>query len=53
MNEVTAKVILVCPVCASPVDAEAKQEQQTHECISCGQSWIMTINLDRHAEHAL
>lgn len=53
MNEPAPKVILVCPVCASPVDAEPCETPQNHECVSCGQTWWMSIDLDRHAEHAL
>lgn len=46
-------VILVCPVCASPVDAQAGDRPQELECGSCGQQWTMVVDAARHAEHAL
>lgn len=46
-------VILVCPCCASPVDAEARREQQDLTCNACGQTWSMVVDLDRQREYAL
>lgn len=46
-------VILVCPCCASTVDAQARDEMQEFDCLSCGQQWQMIVDADRHAEHAL
>lgn len=48
-----ANVILVCPCCASPVDAQAGDEPQQLDCESCGQHWEMVVNAQRQAEHAL
>lgn len=51
----TAMVILVCPCCASPVDAAAAQTgtEQHFKCLSCGQSWHMVVDPDRLARHSL
>lgn len=46
-------VILLCPCCASTIDAEASPEPQTFECVSCGQNWVMVVDYDRHTAHAL
>lgn len=47
-------VIVVCPCCASPVDVEVLEEWEQHlECVACGQTWKMFIDLDRIEEHAL
>lgn len=46
-------VILVCPCCASAVDAAAAPEAQQLECISCGQVWHMVVDADRAAQHSL
>lgn len=48
-----APVILICPVCASPVDAQTGEQPDNFECVSCGQQWSMTVDADRHARHAL
>lgn len=50
MNE---HVILLCPCCASTVDAQVTAEPQTFECVSCGQTWTMVIDRDRQAAHSL
>lgn len=46
-------VILVCPCCASTVDAHATTEIQQFECVSCGQTWSMVVDADRQAAHSL
>jgi uncharacterized protein YbaR (Trm112 family) len=46
-------VILVCPCCASTVDAESGPDQQELICDVCGQTWSMVINADRLEKHAL
>lgn len=47
-------VILVCPCCASTVDAEPEPDQaQRFECLQCGQVWIMTVNINRFTKHSL
>lgn len=46
-------VILVCPCCASPVDAVTAGHEQDMECVACGQQWHMIVDADRVAEHAL
>lgn len=46
-------VILICPCCASPVDAESKPEEQTLTCAACEQTWRMVVDAVRQAEHAL
>ncbi len=46
-------VILVCPVCASTLDAEADEGSQDFECVSCGQTWSMVVDAARHAIHSL
>ncbi len=45
--------ILVCPCCASAVDADAREDPQTFECVSCGQTWVMVVDADRQAQHSL
>lgn len=45
--------ILICPCCASTVDAEAKPEPQTFQCVTCGQMWTMVVDADRQATHSL
>lgn len=47
------QVILVCPCCASAVDAEASTEIQEFECVSCGQTWAMVVDANRLAAHSL
>jgi hypothetical protein len=49
----TAAVIVVCPCCASPLDAQPGPQEQTFECVCCGQSWSMVIDPDRLAEYSL
>jgi len=46
-------VILFCPCCASPVDADAGPEAQTFDCVCCGQIWTMVVDADRQAHHSL
>jgi len=46
-------VILVCPTCASAVDAQAGEHEQTLECVACGQTWVMVVDATRVAAHAL
>lgn len=46
-------VILVCPCCASTVEAHARDELQEFDCTGCGQQWLMVVDADRQAEHAL
>lgn len=46
-------VIVLCPCCASAQDAEAAEQTQTFECISCGQTWSMQVDAERQAEHSL
>ncbi len=51
---IPSKVILICPCCASPVDAtDTDGLEAEHECHGCGQRWLMVVDADRHAEHAL
>lgn len=47
------EVILVCPCCASAVDAQAGETPQTFECVSCGQVWTMVVDADRQFTHSL
>jgi hypothetical protein len=46
-------VILICPCCASTVYAEAKPEEQTFECSTCGQTWRMVVDADRQVTYSL
>lgn len=46
-------VILVCPCCASTVDADPGDAEQQFECLACGQNWSMTVDAERCAEYAL
>lgn len=46
-------LIVICPCCASPVDAEAVKCEQKLECVACGQQWSMVVDRDRQAEFAL
>lgn len=46
-------VILVCPCCASTVDAQAGEDLQHFTCIYCGQPWSMVVDADRQAAHSL
>lgn len=47
------KVVLICPCCASPIDAEVSTWEQDFECHVCGQRWTMAVDADRVAEYAL
>lgn len=49
----TKKVVLLCPCCASPVDAEASSTVQDFICEVCGQRWAMAVDAARVAEYAL
>lgn len=53
MKETMDYVIVVCPCCASPVDAPVSDEPEKLDCEVCGQKWTMTVDRDRHAEYAL
>lgn len=46
-------VILLCPCCASTIDAQPAEDPQNFECVSCGQQWSMVVDQDRQAAHAL
>lgn len=46
-------VVLVCPCCASPVDARTWPEEQEISCVACGQVWSMVVDAERFAEHSL
>lgn len=46
-------VIVICPCCASPVDARAAEQPQRLDCITCGQVWEMVVDARRQKEHAL
>jgi len=46
-------VILLCPCCASTLDADAGPDEQIFECISCGQNWSMVVSADRQTQHSL
>ena len=49
----TQPVILVCPCCASTVDAWAQSEPQEFTCLHCGQKWLMVVDTERQARFAL
>ncbi len=46
-------VILICPCCASTVDAHAGPHPQPFDCTVCGQTWTMVVDRDRQAAHSL
>lgn len=46
-------VVLLCPCCASPVDAVAGEQEQALTCDACDQSWRMVVDAARIAEYAL
>lgn len=48
-----SSVILVCPCCASPVDAEVMIEIQQLSCGTCGQDWHMQVDVSRLEAYAL
>lgn len=43
--------ILICPCCASAVDTTSDQTE--FECVTCGQTWTMTIDLERQAASSI
>ncbi len=45
--------ILVCPCCASPVDAQPHSRPQNFECEVCEQKWTMVVDHKRTSEHSL
>ncbi len=47
------QVILVCPCCASAVDAHADPEPQELRCTTCGQRWQMVVEAERLAAYSL
>lgn len=49
----TEPVILICPCCASSLDAHSSPDLQTFTCVSCGQTWTMVVDADRIAQHSL
>jgi transposase len=51
--ESTQPVIVLCPCCASAIDALAGPHTQTFTCVSCGQTWQMVVDADRYAAHSL
>ncbi len=46
-------VILLCPCCASTVDAVAGPSEQHLYCGCCGQTWVMVVDAVRQADHSL
>lgn len=46
-------VIVICPCCASPVDAEANDDECKLQCTACGQHWSMVVSAARQKEYAL
>lgn len=46
-------VIVICPCCASPVDAQSHDDEQDLHCTACGQLWSMVVNAARQREYAL
>lgn len=49
----TEHVIVLCPCCASTLDAKVTTDQQDFTCVCCGQTWTMTVDAERLAAHAL
>ncbi len=49
----TRQVIIVCPCCASALDAEATPDPQTFQCVTCEQVWVMVVDADRQDTHSL
>jgi hypothetical protein len=47
------KVVLLCPCCASPIDAVAGRARQDFTCGVCDQRWEMVVDAARVAEYAL
>ncbi len=50
MNE---PVIILCPCCASTVDAYAGDDPQDFDCVQCGQEWSMLVDSDRFSIYSL
>lgn len=50
---VPVSVILVCPCCASTVDAHVATNPQLLTCGACGQTWHMVVDRDRQARYSL
>lgn len=46
-------VILICPCCASPLDAVSGPQPQQFTCTVCGQTWSMIVDEDRQAAFSL
>ncbi len=46
-------VILLCPCCASTVDAHPGPQPQYLHCGTCGQAWQMVVDAERQAAHSL
>jgi transcription elongation factor Elf1 len=46
-------VILVCPCCASAVDAHAADTPQQFTCLTCGQTWSMVVDAERQDTYSL
>lgn len=46
-------VIVVCPCCASPVDAPIGDKPDNLDCEVCGQNWTMVVDRERFSENAL
>ncbi len=49
----TDSVIIVCPCCASSIDAYPTDDLQEFECVSCGQTWTMLVDYDRISTFSL
>ncbi len=49
---VPVTVILVCPCCASTVDA-ADDGTEAFRCDACGQQWAMRLDVDRLRQYSL
>lgn len=53
MKPVTDNVILVCPCCASPLEATPDPCPQAFACENCEQQWTMTVDRNRVLFHSL
>lgn len=53
MDTTSQNVVLLCPCCASPVDAVTGREPVELDCVSCGQQWSMTVDAVRIHAHSL
>jgi hypothetical protein len=49
---VPVTVILVCPCCASTVDAK-DDGTESFTCTVCAQQWVMTLDVDRLHQFSL